>query len=259
MNGIICYYSNTGNTKLACEYIMRHCTSVNFTLCNIVKDPIPEFANFDVVGFATWADFLSPSALFLRYIEKLPLQNKKQAFAFCTYGLFYGGTLAKMVSFIKKRGFNLIATHGLHTPENIATMICAGQANEQAPNEKELASFKNFVDELNSAIAAPQKNKLLSLPFSAFLMPVLPRFMGKRTMGPKFVNPQRCTRCGICAAGCPVNAISLTPTPVFNEATCSFCWSCFNRCPTKAIYTKKFCDRGHYPAPLPQLVKKLSE
>jgi len=76
-------------------------------------------------------------------------------------------------------------------------------------------------------------------------------------MGEKFVDENLCTECGTCEKTCPYNAIMLNPKPVFDMTKCYGCWGCFNHCPTKAIYTKKFRGVGHYPKPSNQLKEKL--
>jgi NAD-dependent dihydropyrimidine dehydrogenase PreA subunit len=49
----------------------------------------------------------------------------------------------------------------------------------------------------------------------------------------------------------------LDPKPVFDEPRCYGCWACYNRCPKRAIYTKKLRGRGHYPGPSDELRRKL--
>lgn len=261
MKGILFYYSNTGNTKIVCDYIRRTVKSAELTLCNILKDPIPDLTEFDITGFATWADFWAPSKLFRDFIKNLPSQNSKNAFIVCTYGFKYGRTLKQTYTELTKKGFSVFDAHALHTPENVATMICSGMAMEHAPNDKELSSFKQFVINLDTKIGSLQSGRKTTphkLPLWHNLMPAMPRFLGKLTMGNKFVDNALCIKCELCKAVCPVNAISLSNFPVFAENECAHCWACFNRCPKKAIYTKKFRGKGHYPKPIAQFVDKFS-
>ncbi len=78
-----------------------------------------------------------------------------------------------------------------------------------------------------------------------------------RDMGAKHLYEQRCTECGVCGRLCPYGAIALEPKPVFDEETCFGCWSCYNHCPERAIYTGKIRDRAFYPRPSRQLREKL--
>ena len=90
-----------------------------------------------------------------------------------------------------------------------------------------------------------------------FLFGNMSRTMARKDMGEKFVDESLCTECGICEKGCPYNAIVLAPKPQFDMEKCYGCWYCYNHCPEKAIYTKKYRGVGHYPKANDQLVSKL--
>jgi len=51
------------------------------------------------------------------------------------------------------------------------------------------------------------------------------------------IDQARCTRCGICVERCPENALSLTENgPVFTHPeNCTFCTICETSCPEGAI------------------------
>jgi len=38
IKGIICYYSGSGNTKLACEYMAKKLSNIEFDFFDIAKD-----------------------------------------------------------------------------------------------------------------------------------------------------------------------------------------------------------------------------
>lgn len=259
MKGIVCYYSTTGNTRLTVEYLQRHISATTFDLCNIVTDKLPDLQQYDCIGFVTWADFGSPSPLFEKFLAELPLLNNKTGFVMCTYGLFYGGTLRKLYTAVKKKGITIIATGALHTPENIPSMISKGFAMAQAPNTKEFAQFIRFVDTINKNLSTPEKIHPKGLPLLNWILPSMPRKLAKKELGIKLVDTALCVRCGLCSRVCPVKAITMNGYPKFDEDKCSACWSCYNHCPSKAIYTEKFRGKWHYPSPLPQFAKKLSE
>ncbi|MDA8212534.1 MAG: hypothetical protein M0021_11760 [Clostridia bacterium] len=100
MKGIICYYSSTGNTKLACQYIAKHITSVTFDPFNIATDNDLNLAAYEIIGFASSTDFMAPPFLLKQFIDKLPVQNGKLAFVFNTYGLVSGKTLTVLKNWV---------------------------------------------------------------------------------------------------------------------------------------------------------------
>jgi ferredoxin len=262
MKGVFCYYSGTGNTRLACEYIVANVRGFDIVLHDIVKDGIPVLDEYDMVGFAAFADWLGPSQIFRNFVSNLPTQTHKPAFVFNTFGNFNGRTLQMMTTRVRKKGFFVVAAHALHMPENIPTMTTTPWANRQAPNDRELREFHRFIARLNALPADPsallRPENRYRIPWSHYLMPTLPRALGIAVMGKKMVNEALCNKCGICVTCCPYKAITLAEDgPLFDEKKCCACWACYNRCPQKAIRTKAYNGIGHYPRPIAALREKL--
>jgi ferredoxin/flavodoxin len=261
MKGILIYFSNTGNTKLACEYIKKHLTNIELELVDLKQSKPVDFEVYDLVGFAAWADYAAPSILINEYLDSLPAQHGRPAFVFNTFGMFNGGTLKILHGKAAKAGFNVVSAFSLHTPENIPAVISRGITAEGAPSQKELDKFQTAIKEVDricleiKAGQAVKKSVRFGLTdyFSIF-----PRTKAKKDMGEKFVDQALCTKCGICKNACPYSAIELRPFPVFDMNKCYGCWACYNRCPQKAIYTKKFRGQWHYPKPSEALSKKLA-
>lgn len=55
------------------------------------------------------------------------------------------------------------------------------------------------------------------------------------TARPRLVNRDACTRCGNCTEICGTQAVTLAPTPVFDDSKCVRCFCCTEICPTAAI------------------------
>ncbi|NOZ63569.1 MAG: hypothetical protein GXO71_01225 [Caldiserica bacterium] len=262
MKAILCYYSGSGNTKLACEYMAKNIKNIQIDLFNIVKTAPPDLEKYEVVGFATFANFLAPPYLMRSFLENLPRQDDKPAFVFNTYGLLSGKTLKILDKWATAKGFKVIAGHSLHTPENYPPMIVSGKGNEQAPNEKEMADFENFISELDQLFSRIKEGsrverKRVRISLLNTLLPAFPPAKARKDMGEKYVDKKLCTECGICEGVCPYGAIKLNPKPIFDLNKCYGCWACYNHCPSRAIYTKKYKGAGHYPQPIEQLKKKL--
>lgn len=262
LKGLICYYSGSGNTRLACQYIQSNIKSVKFDLLNITRGTESDFNNYDVAGFATFTDFLDPPYLFQTFIGKLSRQYDKPAFVFNSYGFINGKTQQTLNKWVTGKGFKVVAGHSLHMPESYPPMIAGGRGNQQAPDEKELKRFKKFVSEMEEVFTLLKdgkeiKRKKTGLGILNILLPAFPRTRSKKDMGLKYVDAALCDECGICEKLCPYGALKLDPKPVFDMSKCYGCWSCYNHCPHKAIYTKKFRGVGHYPKPIEQLKEKL--
>jgi len=263
LTGVICYYSGSGNTRLACQYIQNNINNVKFDLFNITKGSLPDLSVYDVAGFATFTDFLDPPHIFLSFIERLPVQDNKPAFVFNTYGFINGKTCYTLGKRAGCRGFKVVAGHSLHMPESYPPMVAGGNGNEQAPDGKELESFKRFVSQMDGAFSLVKTGRATELKKAKFsfisrILPPLSRTRSKNDMGLKYVDTALCDECGICGKICPYHAIKMEPKPVFDMDKCYGCWSCYNHCPTKAIYTRKFRGTGHYPKPIESVKAKLN-
>ncbi len=262
MKGIIYYYSGSGNTRLACKYIVAK-LGLPFDLIDIVKKKDINLQPYDIVGFATFTDFWGIPYLFQSFIESLSTPQGKLAFVFNTYGFLSAATLRNLRKKVAERGFKVIAGYSLHTPESYPPMIAGGRGYENSPNEKELQKFNEFISEFGEMLGQFEAGKDIGPPKVQIgmlnrILPSFSRTAARKDMGEKFVDTSLCAACGSCEKGCPYGAIHLDPLPVFDMTKCYGCWRCYNRCPNKAIYTQKFRGKPHYPKPIEPLKKKLN-
>jgi ferredoxin len=263
VKGLICYYSGSGNTRLACRYLAKHIKDVEFDFFDITKGDVPNLEPFAVVGFATFTDFFGPPHLLYTFVDSLPRQQGKPAFALNTYGNLTCGTLGALARIVKTKGFQVIAGHSLHMPESYPPMVATGNGREQHPNEHELGAFNDFIAELNRLLGNLQSGRSIAehkprLGLANRLIPAPPRWLSRKMMASKSVDESLCIECGVCKRRCPYGAIELAPKPVFDTSKCNACWACYNHCPKHAIYTRRYRGVGHYPKPIEQLKEKLA-
>jgi ferredoxin/flavodoxin len=262
MKGIIFYYSNTGNTLLACKYLAHKLSAVNFNFCSIKEQKIINLDQYNIAGFATFTDSWEPPKIFVDFILQIPEQNRKPAFLLNTFGFFSGKTLKRMNQHVTARGFLVLCGHSLNTPENFPPMIRLGLGGAQHPVEKKLEKFNKFIMILHRQIENLKNNinikpEKIKIGIFNALLPPFPQGIIPSIMGEKKVDKELCTECGTCSKNCPLDVITLDPKPVFDNSTCHFCWTCYNRCPRKAIYTTKYRGKYHYPGPNDLLKEKL--
>jgi ferredoxin len=228
---------------------------------DVLRPDPPGHDDYGLVGFATFVDFWNPPLVMQEFIAALPVQHHQPAFAFCTYGSGPGSTLRSLARQLTARGFHVVAAHALHVPENYPPMVAKGSGFEDAPDEEELTAFRRFAIELGRVAGRLESGE--PVPALKVKSPLLtglirfPRTWARRDMGPKFLDPALCTKCGACARHCLTGAVTLDPGPTFDEGKCTGCWACYNHCPTLAIHTRKFRGVGHYPRPNAQLREKL--
>lgn len=257
MKGAIFYYSLTGNTRLACEYLARNVEVMDFDLYDIRKKEDIDLAAYDVCGFATYTDFMRPPALLHEFIQRLPMQDIKPAFLLTTNAGVPGKTLPNLKRWVKEKGFHVIAGHSLFTPESYPPLRAMGRTHQEHPTNEELAGFKAFVNNLKQQLAV----SLTSLPPEVeFKVPVYPFGNGPKSrlfLSKRHLDISLCNECGICQKECPHNAIKLNPKPVFDHDRCQGCWACYNRCPQHAISTW-YMSKSRYPGPDSELKSKFA-
>ena len=253
MRGVICYYSGSGNTKLACGYLAAG-VLVPFDLVDVTQGRAVDLAPYDVVGLAASADFGGIPKRFETFLAELPAQDGTPAFVLNTFGARSGATLSSLARQATARGFRVIAAHSLRMPESYPPMLALHLGFAGQPDSAGMRRFDAFIGELGKALEKLDAGAAVEpwrSPRRLFAGPSRPRdrTTAREDMGEKSVDADLCTECGVCATRCPYGAITLAPKPVFDQSACYGCWRCYNQCPQHAIYTGRFRGGPYYPGP----------
>jgi NAD-dependent dihydropyrimidine dehydrogenase PreA subunit len=260
MNGIIFYHSNSGQTRLVCEFLARQLPDLNWTLAEISASPRPDLASFDRVGIATWTYYMGLPPLLLDFIHNLPQQNGKPAFALTTFGMMPGQSLKRLAQELSQRGFTLGPSASLHCPENYPPFVLKGKGwdGADAPTAQEQLEFNRFIGQLKTWLPQGQPTGKPKIGLLNTLMrPTTPQ-KARKEMGPLRVDAQSCTACGTCAQVCQYGAVRMQNQPVFDPAACQACWNCFNHCPQQALSTAKVGPAGQFSGPSPEFLARLA-
>ena len=253
VRGVICYYSGSGNTRLACEYMAAR-IGVSFDLVDVTNGGDVDLLSYDMVGLAASTDFWSIPRRFEEFLASLPPQSGTPAFVLNTYGLASGRTLRDLADQAMARGFAVFGGHSLRMPESYPPMIAGHMGFADQPKAKGMAKFEAFIGDIARALEAVGRgegveSKPVRLSPLNYLGPARARTTARADMGEKFVDAALCIECGECAERCPYEAITLAPKPVFDMAKCYGCWRCYSQCPQHAVYTHKFRGGPYYPGP----------
>lgn len=145
-----------------------------------------------------------------------------KAVALVSYGRrAYDDTLLEMKEILTACGFVMIAAVAALAEHTIIPSIASGRPD--ATDRVELAAFGKKIMEKyqsgnDSAVDVPG-----NMPYRIYNgVPAKPEASGA------------CTRCGICAAACPVGAIPAENPETTDPALCITCMRCVYRCPAKA-------------------------
>lgn len=145
-----------------------------------------------------------------------------KAVALVSYGRrAYDDTLLEMKEILTVCGFVMIAAVAALAEHTIVPSIASGRPD--VTDRVELAAFGKKIMEKyqsgnDSAVDVPG-----NMPYRIYNgVPAKPEASGA------------CTRCGICAAACPVGAIPAENPETTDPALCITCMRCVYRCPEKA-------------------------
>ena len=157
-------------------------------------------------------------------VERLTRLNGQGARAVlvCVYGnRAYEDTLVELEDAAKQAGFRVIAAVAAIAEHSIARQFAAGRPDAQ--DAEQLSDFaRKIQDKLsagNSAEPAIPGNR----PYKK---------AGGAGMVPK--PTKECTKCGVCAAKCPVQAIDKENPKKVDEKACISCMRCISVCPHSA-------------------------
>jgi ferredoxin/flavodoxin len=265
VNALVCYFSNTGNTRLVCSYLTKYLDNIDCTLWDMNQDIYPQLSKYELIGFASSVEFFGlPKFIYDWFADFPPLKNPKLSFLLTTYGNIAGTTILQLRSLVQDKGFRVIAGHTLHMPDNFPVSRIKGFSAFGSPNKQEIGRFHLFAVILKDLIESMKAgHEILEASFKLSLMNyffnIPDRYAAKRSMGFKFVNEDICTKCSLCAIECPYHAIEMDSYPVFVEELCYGCWRCYNLCPMLAIYTNKIKGKGHYSGPPEFLLEKFDQ
>lgn len=130
--------------------------------------------------------------------------------------LLEGKDLALQLGFRPVAALQAVAAHSL------LTHIAVGR-----PDEADIAELKAFSQRLHDALAAGGELPLVEVPGKR------PYFTANATFTLPAANDS-CIFCGLCAAKCPVGAISVDDLKSSDKEKCIYCARCISICPVQA-------------------------
>lgn len=157
-------------------------------------------------------------------VERLAMLNGHGARAVlvCVYGnRAYEDTLVELEDTVKQAGFRVIAAIAAVAEHSIARQFAAGRPDAQ--DAKQLSDFAQQIQAKLSVGDSTEPSIPGNRPYKK---------AGGAGMVPK--PTKECTKCGVCAAECPVQAIDKENPKKVNEKACISCMRCISVCPHSA-------------------------
>lgn len=143
-----------------------------------------------------------------------------QVILICVYGnRAYEDTLVELQDVLTERGFLCCAAVAAIAQHSIMRQFAAGR-----PDDRDRLQLSAFAAQIRDKLAGPKPELTSVLPGNRPYKP-----LGTIPMVPK--GGKGCSRCGFCAAKCPVGAIDLTDPTITDKTKCISCMQCVSICP----------------------------
>lgn len=157
-------------------------------------------------------------------VERLARLNGQNARAVlvCVYGnRAYEDTLVELEDAAKQAGFRVIAAVAAVAEHSIVRQFAAGR-----PDAQDAKQLSDFAGQIQAKLSAGNCSE-----------PAIPGNRPYKKAGGVGMVPkptEHCTKCGVCAAECPVQAIDKGDPKKVDKKACISCMRCISVCPHSA-------------------------
>ena len=235
MNGI--YFSGTGNTKYCMEVLTKATGGKAFSI--EARDALEVLHTSDEIALGYPVYFSDIPRIVKAFIEEhADMFCGKRVFVIATMGLFSGDGAGLAARLLRKCG--AVVTGGLHiqmpdcigdvkllkkTPEANRALISAAQKK-----------IERTADGIRRGIYPKDGLSFLHHIAGLFGQRLWFKRHAKKLTEQLNIRTDRCIGCGICATHCPSKSLHIENNKaVFCPGNCTMCYRCINNCPVKAI------------------------
>ncbi|MEG0771423.1 MAG: EFR1 family ferrodoxin [Clostridia bacterium] len=226
-------FSPTGATEKTCQTIAKGLPYKNEVFDITPLEARKKSLTFDknqlvIIGVPVYGGRVpAPAALTISKMKG----DHTPAVLIATYGnRDYDDTLLELKSIITKNGFTVVAAATFVTEHSIMHSVAPGRPDlRDMEKMQDLASLlREKLQKYTDITKMPEVFVKGNLPFKTYAgIPLKPQ------------TSKLCNRCGECAKGCPVGAISKSDPRKTNKELCISCMRCVKVCPSKARSVNK--------------------
>ncbi len=239
---VIFYFSGTGNTWWVADRIKRQLDAKNINASAVSIDTLTskkadwwlKTADLVLLGWPVYgSDLPEPMK---RFINVLPESDKgKHVHVFCTQMGFSGDGAWVAHNLLKRKGLIIDTAEHFTMPSNMSMSHgFLGTPNEKTMN-RIMADAEVQVDSYVERLLAGQARIKGRYSFPLGIIQRAPYHSIENRLRHRMgIDEGRCTHCGLCAALCPMNNITLKGVPEF-AGHCTLCLRCYSFCPESAI------------------------
>lgn len=260
---MIFYFSGTGNTRWAAEYLAEHTNDKLLFIPDEINGECKyTLAEGENIGFCFPIHGWQPPKIVREFIKKLSFDNAEghYTYAVCTCGDTVGKAMSILDRDLAKHNLKADLEFSLQMPN---TYVCLPGMDVDTKRSVDGKYYWNGVMAKGIALKVNTKlriiRELTKGPLPILFTYVIGAFFNKFmiTDKPFTVSDEKCIKCGKCAEVCPVNNIiggNGSKPEWKHDGSCTNCLACYHICPNHAInYGKRTRKRGQYTIDLKEL------
>lgn len=245
MNGMIIYFSATGNSKFVASQVAE-ATDDNIISITEITEKL-HLQPGESLGIVIPTYFYWVPSNVQEFLENLEIDCDENSYIYCiaTCGGTSGQASQQVGRYLKKKGKYVNAYFDIVTPDNWTPMF---DANNKDKIAKVIENEKPQLDKIISHIKNKESGKFIKHTLPYVVAKFISLFYETSRKTSHLRVEDQCIGCGKCANECPVNAIDIKDgKPVWVKDKCAMCLGCLHKCPTFAIqYGRNTKKHGQY-------------
>ncbi len=241
------YFSGTGNTRLvayaAAEEFKSHGVSCSLKELSTrtLLDDVPEG---EMLGIAFPVYGLGLPGIMRRFLAGLKKTENGNCFILANAHSNAGLSISQAEKLLCRKGYSVKGAVSTFTPSSsIITEDTEPDDRAEEMRTGAVGKVKGFIDDL---IYNKASKESAGVNFRERTVSVLFRLAMPGPVVKSACTTEKCSGCGVCAAGCPVNNIEMTGEKPSWGKSCEVCMRCINLCPNNAVEMMSSAGRNQY-------------
>lgn len=239
MNGLLCYFSGTGNTKWIADRLSQdlEMNGYHANLVNIERIQSVDLNGYDflIIGTPVYAE--APPPLVEEFVRRLPRNEGGivRCMVYSNQGAVTPCAVKRLNRILLAKGYPVTVEALFRMPNNY--YFGAGIKPTAAKIDRYLQAADRQIHDVVTAFVDGSKKLSYASPLQLGYGTIVARLFAGMVprLGRKFRASSDCNGCGLCAHRCPRRNISIENNQAAFDGRCMLCTRCIHICPINAI------------------------